>query len=78
MWSRRRSERYTIDPVGIVGCILSRRFTIENAFSKLKALLRKEAARAIDSLLAAIGRLVDVIRPAECANMFAAAGYDPD
>ena len=23
-----------------------------------------------------IGRLVDLITPAECANMFAAAGYD--
>ena len=30
---------------------------IENAFSKLKALLRKEAARTIDTLWDAIGRL---------------------
>ena len=51
---------------------------IENAFAKLKALLRKEAARTIDALWSAIGRLIDLITPAECVNMFAAAGYDPD
>ena len=51
---------------------------IENAFAKLKALLRKEAARTIDTLWSAIGRLVDLITPAECVNMFAAAGYDPE
>lgn len=49
---------------------------IENAFAKLKALLRKTAARTVDALWAAIGRLVDTITPAECANYFAAAGYD--
>ena len=51
---------------------------IENAFAKLKALLRKEAARTVNALWNAIGRLVDLITPAECVNMFAAAGYDPD
>ena len=51
---------------------------IENAFAKLKTLLRKEAARTVDTLWSAIGRLVDLITPAECVNMFAAAGYDPD
>jgi transposase len=50
---------------------------IENAFAKLKALLRKTAARTVDTLWAAIGRLVDAFTPAECANYFAAAGYDP-
>ena len=49
---------------------------IENAFAKLKALLRNAAERTKDALWAAIGRLVDLITPAECANMFAAAGYD--
>ena len=49
---------------------------IENAFAKLKALLRKAAERTVAGLWAAIGRLVDLITPAECANMFAAAGYD--
>ena len=51
---------------------------IEMAFSKLKALLRKAAERTVDSLWAAIGRFVDVFTPDECANDFAAAGYDPD
>jgi transposase len=51
---------------------------IENAFAKLKALLRKEAARTVDALWSAIGRLVDLITPAQCINMFAAAGYDPE
>jgi transposase len=49
---------------------------IENAFAKLKALLRKAAERTVDALWAAIGRLVDTFKPAECANYFAAAGYD--
>jgi transposase len=49
---------------------------IENAFSKLKALLRKAAERTIEGLWTAIGRLVDVFTPTECANYFAAAGYD--
>ena len=51
---------------------------IEMAFSKLKALLRKAAERTVDSLWAAIGRFVDLFTPDECANYFAAAGYDPD
>jgi transposase len=50
---------------------------IENAFAKLKTLLRKEAARTVDALWSAIGRLIEMITPTECANMFAAAGYDP-
>ena len=49
---------------------------IENAFSKLKALLRKAAARSIDELWDVIGRSLDAFTPAECANYFAAAGYD--
>ena len=51
---------------------------IENAFSKLKALLRKAAERTVEGLWAAIGRLVDLFTLQECANYFAAAGYDPD
>ena len=51
---------------------------IEMAFSKLKALLRKAAERTIDSLWTAIGRFVDVFTLQECANYFAAAGYDAE
>jgi transposase len=49
---------------------------IENAFSKLKALLRKAEERSVAGLWDAIGRIVDLFTPAECANYFAAAGYD--
>ncbi|MDE4579872.1 IS630-like element ISRm10 family transposase [Sinorhizobium meliloti] len=49
---------------------------IENAFSKLKALLRKAAERSIESLWTTIGRLLQLFTPDECRNYFAAAGYD--
>jgi len=51
---------------------------IENLFAKLKALLRREAARTIDTLWSTIGRILDLVTPRECQNMFTAAGYDPD
>ena len=50
---------------------------IENAFPKLKALLRKAAARPIDDLWAVIGQSLDAVTPPERANYFAAARYDP-
>ena len=49
---------------------------IEMAFSKLKALLRAAAERTHDGLWDAVARAVDRFTPAECANYFAAAGYD--
>lgn len=51
---------------------------IENAFAKLKAMLRKAAERTVDGLWAAIERLVETFTTTECANYFAASGYDPD
>ena len=51
---------------------------IENAFAKLKAMLRKAAARTVDQLWAAIASIIDTFTPKECANYFAAAGYDAD
>jgi transposase len=50
---------------------------IENAFAKLKALLRKAAERTVTGLWDVIGRLIDAFKPSECANFFANAGYDP-
>ena len=41
---------------------------IENAFAKLKALLRKAAARTVPSLERAIADAMDAFTPAECAN----------
>ncbi len=49
---------------------------IENAFAKLKALLRKAAERTVEGLWKAIGQLIDLVTPHEIQNMFAAAGYD--
>jgi len=51
---------------------------IEMAFSKLKALLRKTAARTVDDLWDAVAQSLDAFTPNECANYFAASGYDPD
>jgi transposase len=50
---------------------------IENAFSKLKAHLRKAAERTVDGLWNAIPRVIHLFTPAECRNFFKAAGYDP-
>ena len=49
---------------------------IENAFAKLKTLLRKAAERTIGALWDRIGNILDAFTPRECANYFAAAGYD--
>jgi transposase len=49
---------------------------IENAFAKLKALLRKAAERTVAGLWAALGLFVDLFTQAECQNYFSAAGYD--
>ena len=51
---------------------------IENAFAKLKAMLRKAAARSIEQLWDAIASIIQTYSPQECANYFAAAGYDAD
>ena len=51
---------------------------IENAFAKLKALLRKAAERTVGALWDRIGMLLDAFTPAECANYFRAAGYEPE
>jgi transposase len=51
---------------------------IENAFAKLKALLRKAAQRTVEGLWSAIGDLIDRFPPQEFKNFFAAAGYDAD
>ena len=48
---------------------------IEMAFSKLKAHLRKTAARTIDDLWKAIGSICALFPPEECSNYFTAAGY---
>jgi transposase len=51
---------------------------IEQVFAKLKALLRKAAARTVDALWAAIATALDTFTPDECANYFTNSGYEPD
>ncbi len=48
------------------------------AFSKLKALIRKAAARTYDQLWAAVGRVRDLFSDEDCYNYFKAAGYEID
>ena len=48
---------------------------IEQAFAKLKALLRKAAARTVEALWDIIGVLMQAFRPDEPANYFANSGY---
>ena len=47
---------------------------IEQVFAKLKALLRKAAARTRDELWDVIGSLLDAFTPAECRNYLENAG----
>ena len=48
---------------------------IEQVFAKLKHLLRKAAARTVDTVCAAIGEALQAFTPKECANYFANSGY---
>ena len=48
---------------------------IEQVFAKLKHLLRKVAARTIETVCTAIGELLGSFTPAECANYFKNSGY---
>ena len=49
---------------------------IEQVFAKLKHLLRKAAARTVETVCAAIGQLLATFTPQECSNYFKNAGYE--
>ena len=51
---------------------------IELAFSKIKALLKKAAARTLQSLWIAIGEAIDAITPQDARSFFKACGYEPE
>jgi len=51
---------------------------IEMAFSKLKTLIRKAAARTYEELWQAVGHVCDLFTDEECYNFFKAAGYQTD
>ena len=48
------------------------------AFSKLKTLIRKVAARTYQALWKCVGAVCDLFKPQECRNYFRAAGYGFD
>ena len=48
---------------------------IEQAFSKLKAHLRRIGARSFTAVFEAIGEICDLYDPTECRNYFSAVGY---
>lgn len=48
---------------------------IEQAFAKLKSLLRKAAARTLEALIDAIANALTNFDPAECANYLDNSGY---
>ena len=51
---------------------------IENAFSKLKSILRKAAARTVPELWDAIRDALPRFTPSECTNYLIVAGYAPE
>jgi transposase len=48
---------------------------IELAFSKLKALLRREERRTVEGLWSFLGEALDAFAPQECRNYFGHCGY---
>jgi len=50
---------------------------IEQVFAKLKHLLRKAAARTVETICAAIGQILGAFTPDECANYLRNSGYAP-
>ena len=51
---------------------------IELAFSKIKALLKKAAARTREDLWEAIRNAIDAVTPSDCRSFFTATGYEPE
>jgi transposase len=50
---------------------------IEHLFAKIKELLRKAAARTLDTLIDAVAQVIAQCLPSECANYIADIGYLP-
>ncbi len=49
---------------------------IEKLFAKIKHHLREAQARTKDAVSHAIAKTLETIKPAECKNYFASAGYE--
>ena len=50
----------------------------QEAFSKIKALLNKEAARTSEALVEAIGRALGAVRPKGAKGWFVHCGYEAE
>lgn len=50
---------------------------IEQAFAKIKTLIRKDNARTLEQVETALARSLEKLTPAECRNFFIDAGYAP-
>lgn len=48
---------------------------LEQVFAKLKTLLKKVAARSVNALWDAVGKLLDYFSPDECRRYICHAGY---
>ena len=48
---------------------------IEQVFAKLKHFLRKAAARTVEAVCRAVGKVLQLFTPEECLNYLANAGY---
>lgn len=48
---------------------------IEQVFAKMKHLVRRTAARTVDTVCAAIGESLKAFKPEECGNYLANSGY---
>ena len=51
---------------------------IEMAFSKIKAILKKAAARTLPDLWDAIRNAIDAVTPKDAKSFFSACGYEPE
>lgn len=51
---------------------------IELAFAKMKAHLKKTAARTVEALWDAIREAIDAVTPADASSFFTACGYEPE
>jgi transposase len=51
---------------------------IELAFAKIKAALKKAAARTLADLWNAIRDAIDAVTPNDCTSFFSACGYEPE
>jgi transposase len=77
---KRVRVRQAIEEAGCTLCYLppySPDFNpIEQAFAKLKALLRKAQERTVEGLWSLLGRVLDAFSPEECRNYFRHCGYE--